>query len=291
MNAARRSVRGAFTLIELLVVVAIIAILVALLIPALQKIRASAANAECANNLKQIGVALHAYANQHRAFPVHYGGDPTYWSWMFEILPFMEQEDVYREGVQGLRSKPVTYAAQLATVPTFLCPTDKPDDSAGLTNYLGLLGRSQDDTTYAGLGVFGGTVYDGPVIVMQSRPIALIEMTDGLSNTLMAGERPHTFGFGSWSFTNFDSCMWAINDLQTIYDADSVEHHCPTPAYFSPGDLTDPCHNGHYWSLHPGGGNWLLCDGSVRFMDYSAGTTVIPPMATFAGGEVVPPFD
>jgi prepilin-type processing-associated H-X9-DG protein len=85
--------------------------------------------------------------------------------------------------------------------------------------------------------------------------------------------------------------MWAINDMPSIWNSQGVEQPCPAPSFFSPGNLDDYCHVTHYWSFHTGGGNWLLCDGSVRFMTYDAGTTVIPPMASFAGGEIIPPLD
>jgi prepilin-type processing-associated H-X9-DG protein len=81
-----------------------------------------------------------------------------------------------------------------------------------------------------------------------------------------------------------------ITSLQSIVD-DSFIGPCPMPVYFSPGDLSNKCHGNHFWSFHSGGGNWLLCDGSVRFMSYTAGTTVIPDMASIAGGEEIPPLD
>jgi prepilin-type N-terminal cleavage/methylation domain-containing protein len=302
MGPERGRHRGAFTLIELLVVIAIVAILIALLVPAVHKVRATAANAQCANNLKQIGLALHGYHDLHRAFPVYYGGPLNVLGWIFETFPFLEQDNVYREGRQSINDAG-SLDALSAIVPTFLCPADPRENAGGTTKlngvsfamtcYLGLLGKSQDDRTQAGLGVFGGTVYDGDVMILQSAPIAIRQITDGLSNTLMVGERPPSADnlFGTWSGPNFDSCMWAINDLPSVYDIHGVEHLCPAPSFFSPGNLDDNCHISHYWSFHAGGGNWLLCDSSVRFMAYSAGTTVIPPMATFAGGEIIPTID
>jgi prepilin-type processing-associated H-X9-DG protein len=70
-------------------------------------------------------------------------------------------------------------------------------------------------------------------------------------------------------------------------NADGTGQPCPDRSYFSPGDLASDCHANHFWSFHSGGGNWLLCDGSVKFMDYSAGKTVIPAMASISGGEVI----
>src|SRR5262249_3095313 len=133
-------------------------------------------------------------------------------------------------------------------------------------------------------GVFGGLV-----------GINKEQITDGLSNTLMAGERPPSLDndWGWWSSTAVDNALWAIGQIprpglandSTGYGGGSP---CPTRSYFSPGNLRTYCHVNHFWSFHDGGGYWLLCDASVHFKTYDAGTTIIPWMATIAGGEPVP---
>jgi hypothetical protein len=140
-------------------------------------------------------------------------------------------------------------------------------------------------------GVFGGLV-----------GINKQQITDGLSNTLMAGERPPSLdkNWGWWSSTTNDNALWAIGQIPTFglaYDSagdwtgegSSLSGSpCPTRSYFSRGELTNYCDVNHFWSFHDGGGYWLLCDASVHFKTYDAGITIIPSMATIAGGELVP---
>jgi prepilin-type N-terminal cleavage/methylation domain-containing protein/prepilin-type processing-associated H-X9-DG protein len=282
-------VRGAFSLVELLAVIAIIAILIALLVPAVQKVRAAAVTAECVNNMKQIGLGLQLHYDVHRCFPTpkrHMTSDPaTSPGWMYAILPYIGQEALYEQGQS--RDGSLRGQTWMTIVPTYLCPSDqrdsaggiwdgpeKPDDYA-MTSYLGLVGK----TFIADWdGVFGGDV-----------GIKVSQITDGLSNTLMVGERPPSPDrwVGWWASNIADNCLWAIGGPWPFkYSGDSGES-CPASAYFSPGDIISYCHADHFWSFHSGGGNWLLCDGSVRFMDYSAGVTVIPNMARISGKEVI----
>jgi prepilin-type N-terminal cleavage/methylation domain-containing protein/prepilin-type processing-associated H-X9-DG protein len=328
-----------FTLIELLVVIGIIAVLIALLVPAVQKVRAAAARAQCVQNMKQIGVALHLYHETYGHFPRGYprvGGtmlqpehdeNALFYGWMYYILPYVEHTTLYEQG-QALDPKSnwlywafdesaVAIFTKTATtiVPNFLCPSDLRDFAGGIqaspswfthkdsyygmTSYLGVETKDPlgDLASYvrgerSGLGVFGIATTGTQFFAVNTK---ISQITDGLSNTLLVGERPPGADnqVGWWAWWELESLLWAIGGpwAYRTTGADGSGTLCPYQAYFSPGDLINYCHGNHFWSFHAGGGNWLLCDGSVRFMSYAAGTTVIPAMASIKGGEEIPPLD
>ncbi len=267
--------RSAFTLIELLVVIAIIAILVGLLLPAVQKVRSAAARSQCSNNLKQLGLSLHTYHDANKKFPA-YGVNQN--TWIAQIMPFVEQENLL--GSPGYLGK---------TFSTLICPSDPRDlytpyeDSTygrrGLTSYLGVTGYSYYDWVRGDTGLIG-------VYPSNSR-ITLGKVKDGTSNTLMIGERPPhpTSWYGWWSYPDWDSHMWVYGDALREYSNNGTP--CPTPALYGPGNDQNLCHMNHYWSFHDAGGNWCLGDGSVRFISYSVDSSIILGMGTRNGGEIV----
>ncbi|MBX9579633.1 MAG: DUF1559 domain-containing protein [Gemmataceae bacterium] len=297
--------RPAFTLVELLVVIAIVAVLVGLLLPAVQKVREAATRSTCQDRLRQIGLALHHRHDAAGGLPAgmtrqHPSGPPWPWGywgagWQLHLLPYVEQEAVYRRAADdyarpGLFSSPVPHAGLSVVVPLYTCPSDGrvgsvqvyvPDEPTleipgpvrvALTSYLGISGTScaRDD----------GVLY-------KNSKTRWAEVTDGTSQTLLAGERPPAPDFGQgWWYGGFgDDGFGSGNSILGVREPGPGSVCGGSPQHFRPAaGFNDPCGVYHLWSPHPGGGNFLFCDGSVRFLAYSA-DDILPALATRAGGE------
>jgi prepilin-type N-terminal cleavage/methylation domain-containing protein/prepilin-type processing-associated H-X9-DG protein len=327
---ARISHRRAFTLIELLVV---IAMLIGLLLPAVQKVREAAARARCSNNLKQIGLALHNFHDVNLVFPPGLGalkdarnnsGGPALLppiptslrvqSWMSRILPFIEQDALYK----GLPLSPpdplLTSQFGIPTndsgslpVDTFICPSDprgKTGFGGGNGQNVGANFAAAGLTFYAGVGGVDAWSASWPradgVLYWRSA-VTITDIVDGTSNTLAVGERPPSpdMGYGWWQSAdtyNFVgvTTTWEWDTVQYVANTRGAPYltegetgaPCPFPAFYSPGRVDKVCDFNHFWSNHTGGANFVFGDGSVRFLPYSA-RPVMPQLATRMGGETV----
>lgn len=290
----RRRQQSGFTLVELVVVIAIIAVLIGLMLPAVQKVRASMARTRCANNLRQIGLALHGYHASFRHLPPGVSSDKPeerfpWMAWHARILPQVGQDVMWHETANAFakdrwfENNPPHFG--FATVmPIFSCPADARTSEpgltgtfrVGLTSYLGNQGRSQTRLT--------GVLY-------VDSAIRLTEILDGTSNTLLLGERPPStdqrlgWWYGGWGLGQDgtgDNVLGARG-----FSTGPAGIGCPTgPYHFAPGNLFNQCDAFHFWSLHSGGANFAFCDGSVRFLSYEA-DSILPALASRNGSEKV----
>lgn len=287
-------VRPGFTLAELLVVLGIVAVLLAILLPAVQRVRAAADAVLCGNNLHQLGRALHNYHLAHDRFPPGVSssrGDPAHprMTWLTRLLPYLEQQLLWNatEGAYSVEKVPYVNPPHLGfamPVRTFACPSDPrvrtPQDThngrrAALTSYVGVLG-----TDYSRLD---GMLYVDSRVTMEG-------VRDGVSHTLLAGERPPSpdFWYGWW-YAGFGQNGTGSADMllgvrERNLGGAYVANCPPGPYHFQPGRLDEQSDLFHFWSLHSGGAYFLLADGSVRFFAYEA-DGLLPALATRSGRE------
>ena len=311
----RSSRRTGFSLIELLVVIAIIAILISLLLPALQKVREAASRTGCVNNLKQMAMACHQYHNTFKKFPsgnTSFGAPYYCWSWQAMILPYIDQDSVFQQALAAANNngaypyEPANPNPALAVrIELYNCPSDSrpmaPTDIDGFTiaftSYLGVSGLSADEAPPDP----DPTSRDG--IFYFSSLVRIMDVLDGTSNTLLIGERPPSsdYLFGWWFAGggynqmgaagdnvlgvreyNYVNHVFVINDMNAFTDV-----ACDgSRVNYQQGSIDDPCDQVHFWSVHPGGANFALADGSVRFIGYES-DPILPALATRAGQEPI----
>jgi prepilin-type N-terminal cleavage/methylation domain-containing protein/prepilin-type processing-associated H-X9-DG protein len=308
-----RSQASGFTLIELLVVIAIIGILIALLLPAVQKVREAANRTRCANNLKQLAVAAHNHHDTRGRFPtgihpVVLQDDGRYAEgtpWEVELFPFFEQDNLYRKWDYSDHRNNVARGRDATTaqvIKILICPSDSALEPVlyfdSVPQYAWAFG-------YYGQGSYGGNAgtWSFPLegvtrdgILFWDSSIRLADVTDGASNTFLFGERDHRdqefdritlesnpsfypiAAWGKWAAVMFTS-------------GGSLPHHtlsARVPINYRVGPdggwARRLCAFG---SGHAGGANFAFADGAVRFVRDQMDLATLQALSTRAGGEVV----
>jgi prepilin-type processing-associated H-X9-DG protein len=284
------------------VVIAIVAVLIGLLLPAVQKVREAASQASCRNNLHQIGLALHNYHDGQGSFPCGYRcplpqANPDFtspgWGWAALLLPFLEQGNLAAQINFALPIEdPSNRAARTMILKLYVCPSDRstglftvydkskaPLVQAATNSYAACHGTGDDLDEE--LDDFNG-------MFSRNSRVRFADVMDGASNTIAIGERGSFFTQTPWAgAVSFGTTR--ITPGAPTYNLTAIED-APTQtlAHIDIETINDPrADSEDFFTPHTGVGNFLFVDGSVRSLSTSLSLSVLQAIATRNGGEVV----
>ena len=280
----RNPPRGGFTLIELLVTMSIMAVLIAILLPAVMQCRESARRMQCMNNLKQIGLAIYNYESAHNVFPpgcvnptgpIRSEAQGYHLSWMVQLLPQLDQQNVFQKldfAVGAYDEK--NSRARMLVMPTYLCPSDfrMPARQAAASSYAGVHNDVEAPIDFDNHGAF-----------VLNLALPRDAFTDGLGNTVFVGEK----------LLSGDELGWISGTRATLrngghrinHNQHALRTQFPISPDAAPAEPIQPDFVGGFASAHDGGASFLIGDGSVHFINQHVDEAIFRRVTNRSDGE------